>query len=126
FTFAGVQVSQVSPSVLAIENGVVTVRDVSFNAGGSPLTLTGLVHLTPADKQSLALTVRGTADLKILSAFTPTIATDGEAKLNVGIGGPLRAPVFNGRIDVAKAEVAIREPRIIVSDVNGTIALDGQ
>ncbi len=66
------------------------------------------------------------ADLKIISAFVPTLATDGEAKLNVGIGGPLRAPIFNGRIDIAGAEVAIREPRIVISDLNGTIALDGQ
>ena len=126
FTLAGVTVSEERPAILEVQGGVVTARDVSFNAGGSPLTVTGTAHLTPADKQSLDLTVRGTADLKILSAFAPSLATDGEAKLNVGIGGPLRAPVFNGRIDVAGAEFAIREPRFLISDLNGTIALDGQ
>ena len=126
FTLAGVRVAEERPAVLDLQGGVVTARDVSFNAGGSPLTVTGTAHLTPTGKQTLDLTVRGTADLKILSAFAPTLATDGEAKLNVGIGGPLRAPVFNGRIDVAGAEVAIRDPRIVISDLNGTIALDGQ
>jgi outer membrane protein insertion porin family len=38
----------------------------------------------------------------------------------------LTAPVFNGRVDVAGAEVAIREPRIVISDLSGTIAMDGQ
>src|SRR4029079_5598787 len=31
-----------------------------------------------------------------------------------------------GRIDIAGAEVGVRDPRIVISDVNGTIALDGQ
>ena len=126
FTLAGVKVTQVSPSILYLEDGVLTLRDVSFNAGGSPLTLTGTARLAPADKQGLDLDVAGTVDLRIVSAFSPTIATDGEAKLNVGIGGPFKAPVFNGRVDLEGAELALREPRILVSEVNGTIALDGQ
>ncbi len=126
FTLAGVKVAQVHPSVLEVAGGLLTMKDVSFNAGGSPLTLTGTVRVAPTDKQQLSLELRGMADLRILSAFAPTIATDGEAKVNVGIGGPLRTPVFNGRIDVADAEVAIREPRVLISELNGTIALDGQ
>src|SRR5690606_32260603 len=59
-------------------------------------------------------------------AFAPTVATGGTAEVNLGIGGTFRAPVFSGRIDVADAEVAIREPRIIVSELSGIIAMDGQ
>ena len=44
----------------------------------------------------------------------------------MGIGGALRSPVLSGRIDIADAEMAIREPRILVSEINGTIALDGK
>ncbi|MGH9201556.1 MAG: translocation/assembly module TamB domain-containing protein, partial [Vicinamibacterales bacterium] len=126
FTLAGVKVTQISPAILYLEGGLVTLRDVSFNAGGSPLTVTGTAVLAPTDKQTLDLEVAGTVDLQIISAFAPTIVTDGDAKLNVGIGGPLRAPVFNGRIDVAGAELALREPRVVVAELNGTIALDGQ
>ena len=125
FTLAGVKVAQVRPIALAVAGGLVTMKDVSFTAGGSPLTLTGSARIAPEGKRQLNLELQGTADLRILSAFTPTVATDGEAKVNVGIGGPLAAPVFNGRIDVAAAEVAIREPRILISDLEGTIALDG-
>ena len=126
FVLAGVKVTQISPAILYLNDGLLTMRDVSFNAGGSPLTLTGTARLAPTDKQALDLDVGGTVDLRIISAFAPTVATDGDAKLNVGIGGPLREPVFNGRIDVAGAELALREPRVVVSEVNGTIALDGQ
>lgn len=126
FTLAGVKVSQVRPSVLDVQGGLVTMKDVAFNAGGSPLTLTGTVRVAPADKRQLNLDLRGTADLRIISAFAPTVAADGEAKVNIGIGGPLAAPVFNGRIDVADTEVAVREPRVLISELNGTIALDGR
>lgn len=125
-TLAGVKVSQVRPAAFAIEGGLVTVTDVAFDAGGSPLTLTGTARLLPRDRQVLDLNVRGTADLTIVSAFAPTIATGGTARINMGIGGALASPVFNGRIDIAGAEVAMREPRIVISELNGTIALDGK
>jgi outer membrane protein assembly complex protein YaeT len=126
FLLAGVRVAQVRPAILDIQGGLLTMKDVAFNAGGSPLTLTGTARVSPADKQMLDLELTGVADLTILSAFAPTVATDGEAKINIGIGGPLASPVLNGRIDVADAEVAIREPRVVISELNGTIAFDGR
>jgi outer membrane protein insertion porin family len=126
FTLAGVDVQQAHPSILEIDGGVLRARDVTFNAGGGPLTLTGTATLVPTDAQTVDFSIKGTADLRILSAFAPTVATDGDAKVSVGVGGTLTAPVFNGRVDVAGAEVAIREPRVVVSDLSGTIALDGQ
>jgi outer membrane protein insertion porin family len=125
FLIAGVPVSRVRPLLFSIRGGVVTADDVAINAGGSPLTLTGTARLAPADKQTIDMDLRGTADLQILSAFAPTIATDGDAKISVGIGGELTRPVFNGRIDVANGEVAIREPRIVIAELAGTIAFDG-
>ncbi|HUE87420.1 MAG TPA: translocation/assembly module TamB domain-containing protein [Vicinamibacterales bacterium] len=126
FTVAGVSVRQERALIFEIDGGVITARDVAFDAGGGPMVLTGTARLTPTDKQVLDFDLRGSADLQILSAFAPTIATAGKAELNVGIGGTPREPVFNGRIDVAGAEVAIREPRIVISELNGIIAMDGQ
>jgi outer membrane protein assembly complex protein YaeT len=126
FTIAGVKVAPVRPILLQIDEGVLTARDVTLDAGGSPLTVTGTARLAPAGERALDLKIAGTADLRLIGAFAPTLAADGDARLNMGIGGPLDAPVFSGRIDVAGAELAIREPRLLVSDLNGTIALDGQ
>lgn len=126
FTLAGVNVSQIRPSLIDLRGGVLTMKEVAFDAGGSPLTVTGTAQVAPADQQRLSLTIRGTTDLKILSAFAPALATGGEARLNMGIGGPLNAPVLSGRIDLADAEIALAQPRIVVSELDGTIALDGQ
>ena len=126
FLIAGVQVQQARPSRLTFNNGVLTADDVVWDAEGSQLALTGTARLVPADKPVLDFAVRGTGDLRILSAFAPTVATGGSAKINVGIGGTPSAPVFSGRIDVFDAEVLIREPRIVISELGGTIALDGR
>ena len=126
FAIAGVRVAEQRPAVLEISNGLVTVRDVSIEAGGSPLTLTGTVRVAPREKQALDLELRGTADLRLIAAFAPALATDGEARINMGIGGAIESPVFSGRVDIVDAELAIREPRILVSEVNGTLALDGR
>ena len=126
FTVAGVKVAQTHPSIFELSGGVVSARDVTFDAGGGPLTITGTARIVPTDKQTLNLDIKGMADLTILSAFAPTIATDGDAKVALGIGGTLGAPIFSGRIDVIGAEVAIREPRVVISDLSGTIAMDGQ
>jgi outer membrane protein assembly complex protein YaeT len=126
FTMAGVRIAEPRPALLEIANGVVTARDVTLDVGGSPLALTGTVRIAPQDKRALDLAVRGTADLRLISAFAPAVAADGAAKINMGIGGALTAPVFNGRIDIAGGEIALRDPRVLVSDLNGTIALDGR
>ena len=61
FTLAGVRVVEERPAVLDLQGGVLTARDVSFHAGGSPLTVTGTAKLTPTDQQTLDLAVRGTS-----------------------------------------------------------------
>jgi outer membrane protein assembly complex protein YaeT len=142
FIVAGVPVTQTRPSRFAIKGGTVTAEDVvwSFGGfaaavpgaaqtgipGGGELTLTGSARFAPADKANLDFTLKGDADLRILSAFAPTVAVDGVAKVNIGIGGPPSAPVFSGRVDVADAEVLIRDPRIVLGDLKGTIAFDGR
>jgi outer membrane protein assembly complex protein YaeT len=142
FIVAGVPITQTRPSRFSIQGGTVTAQDVvwSFGGfaaavpgaaqtgipGGGELTLTGSARFAPSDKAELDLTLKGDADLRILSAFAPTVAVEGFAKVNVGIGGPPSAPVFSGRVDVADAEVLIREPRIVLGDLKGTVAFDGR
>lgn len=126
FTIAGVPVEQQHASVFAFNDGVVTPRDVVIVAGGSPLTLTGSARLMPAEVRALDLELRGTADLRILSAFAPMAAIGGVAEIEMGVGGTPQTPIFSGKIGISRAEVAIREPRIVIDDLNGTIALDGQ
>jgi len=138
FTVAAVPVEQARPSVLSIDGGTLVAKDVVWSIGGltgptgtttpaaSELTLTGSARFLPADKAALDFQLKGNANLRVLSAFAPTVAVDGLAKVNIGFGGSPSTPVFNGRVDVTDSEVLIREPRIVLGDLKGTIAFDGR
>lgn len=124
YTVAGVDVAQVRPSRLSLANGIVTLEDVAWEAGGSPLALEGTVTLVAA-KRTLDLVLAGDVNLRILSAFAPTVSTDGQAHIDVGAAGALDDPDVNGKIELMDASLAIRDPRIVVGQINGPIVLTG-
>lgn len=123
-TVDGVPIEQRQPSRLALEDGQLRMTEVQWMAGGSPLQLTGAVDLTTEDP-ALDLALTGRADLRIASAFDPTIATDGGADLDIRIGGVASAPLFDGRITLDGAELAMRDPQLLLSNVHGRIDLNG-
>ncbi len=123
-TVDGVPIEQRQPSRLTLAGGELRMADVQWIAGGSPLQLTGAVDLN-ADDPALDLELTGRADLRIASAFDPTIATDGGADLDVRIGGTASVPLLEGRVTLDGVEMAMRDPQIILSDVRGVIDLAG-
>ncbi|MGH9160732.1 MAG: translocation/assembly module TamB domain-containing protein, partial [Vicinamibacteraceae bacterium] len=68
----------------------------------------------------------GNLDLRLLGALTRDIGTGGSATVDVRVSGPATSPQLDGRVDVTDGELVLREPRLFVSDVAGTIRLDEQ
>jgi outer membrane protein assembly complex protein YaeT len=54
------------------------------------------------------------------------VAFDGTADVNMLVGGTAAKPLLDGRIVLANAEIAIAEPRLVLSELNGPIVLDGR
>ena len=79
-----------------------------------------------AEDPPLNLSVKGLVDLRVLSALTSAVAFDGNANVNTRIDGTVAKPLFDGRIMLDGAEIAIAEPRLVLSELNGPIVLDGQ
>jgi outer membrane protein assembly complex protein YaeT len=125
FIVAGVDVKPTRPSRLKLEGGVLALEDVSWEAGGSPITMTGRILLEPAEARTVDLELGGDIDLRVLSAFAPTLTTDGRAYIDVRAQGPLSDPDINGTLELSDAGLAIRDPRIVVGQVNGPITLTG-
>jgi outer membrane protein assembly complex protein YaeT len=124
-TLDGVPIEQRAPSRFMLADGRLSAADVEWLAGGSPLRLSGGVQLD-GDEVALDLELSGRADLRILSALEPSMASDGGADLDVRIGGTPAAPLLSGRITLDGAELALREPQVVLSDVSGRIDLDGE
>lgn len=125
YTVAGIEVQQARPSRITLARGIVTLEDVAWAAGGSPLSFTGTVALTPADARTLDVGVAGEVNLRIASAFLPEVVTDGSATIDLRASGTLADPRLAGRLQLTDAGLALRDPRIVVSEVSGPIVLDG-
>ncbi len=125
FTFSGIPVEQQRPSRVEFARGSLAVADVSWSVANNPLVIGGSVGFA-AEDPPLDLSVQGLIDLRVLSAFVSTLAFDGNANLNTLIAGTVSKPLLDGEITLQDAEIAIAEPRLVLSDLNGPVLLDGQ
>ena len=125
FTFSGIPVAQQRPSRFQFAKGTVTAADVVWSVASNPLTLAGSVGFAAADPP-LDLSVKGLVDLRVLSAFVSSVGFDGSANVDTRIGGVLSKPAFGGQIVLDDAEVAIAEPRLVLSELTGPITMSGQ
>ena len=125
FTFSGIPVAQQRPSRFQFAKGAVTATDVVWSVADNPLTLSGSVGFAATDPP-LDLSVKGLVDLRVLSAFVSTIAFDGNADFDARIGGVMSKPSLGGQIGLVDAEIALAEPRLVLSELTGPITLLGQ
>ncbi len=125
FTFSGIPVEQQRPSRVEFARGTLAVADISWSVANNPLVIDGSVGFA-AEDPPLDLSVTGLLDLRVLSAFVSTLAFDGNANLDTRIQGTVSRPRFDGALTLRNAEVALAEPRLILSELNGPILLDGQ
>ena len=125
FTFSGIPVKQERPSRFEFGNGTVAMADVAWLVAENPLTFGGTIGFA-AEDPPLNLSVKGLVDLRILSALTSAVAFDGNADIGTLIEGTVAKPLLDGRIMLADAELAVSEPRVLLSELNGPIVLDGQ
>jgi len=126
YSLGGIEVQQARPTRVALANGVVTLEDVAWTAGESPLSLTGAVALEPAEARTLDVALNGTVNLRLLAAFAPTLATEGTATVDIRATGALSDPSLEGRVELKDAGLASRDPRLVIGQVNGPIVLGGR
>jgi outer membrane protein insertion porin family len=125
FTFSGIPVEQRRPSRIDFANGTATIADAVWSVAENALQFGGSVGFG-AEDPPLKLSLKGLVDLRVLSAFVSTVAFDGTANVNTRIEGTVARPLLDGRILLDNAEVAVAEPRLVLSELTGPIVLDGQ
>jgi outer membrane protein assembly factor BamA/autotransporter translocation and assembly factor TamB len=125
FTFSGIPVEQTRPSRFNLSKGTLSAADVAWKVAENPISFGGTVGIAAADPP-LDLSIKGLIDLRILSALTSAVAFDGNADVNTRIEGTFAKPLLDGRIMLDGAEIAIAEPRLVLSELSGPIVLDGQ
>lgn len=121
-SMAGVPLSQQRQTRLRLAEGRLKVVDWAWAGAGNQLNIRGQVQLD-GETPRLDVALDGTLDLRMLGAFVPDIATRGRATFLVQATGPANELAVDGEIVVSQGEIAIRDPRIAVTELEGRVAL---
>ena len=114
---------EVSPVRMRIEGGQLSADAVTLSAAGGAFHLSGradLVHRT------MDATGKGLLELRVLSPLLEQASLDGRAEVDVSVSGPLSAPASRGTVAVRDATLRVREVPQAMTDINGTLSLDGR
>ena len=118
---AGVAFTQQQPTRVDVAGGRAQIAAWNWGGAGNSFSLSGGFKFDGA--QALDLAVDGTVDLRALGAFLPRVSTGGQGVLKARITGAPTAPQLDGRIDVQRGELRVTSPRLVISDLAGTLLL---
>jgi outer membrane protein assembly factor BamA/autotransporter translocation and assembly factor TamB len=116
---AGVSFDQQRPTRLVVRNGRVEVADWDWGYGDNHLLVSGGLMLGGA--QTIDITARTALDLRLLGAFTGAARPSGRADAQIRVGGTTTDPTVDGFVTFANGELRVADPRLIVSDLAGTL-----
>lgn len=118
---AGVPFNQQRPTRIEVADGRVQIAAWDWGGEGNRLSVGGGVRFD--DSPALDLSVDGAIDLRALGAFLPEVTTGGLAILKAHVTGAPEAPQLDGRIDLQRGELRIVSPRMVISDLTGSLLL---
>ena len=119
-SLARVPLNQSRPTRLRLADGRLQVLDWTWAGAGNRINVSGGALLTGASP-ALDFMLDGTLDLRMLSAFSPNVATTGRAALDVKVTGLADQPLVDGRMSIENGGLVVREPRLAVTDLQGTV-----
>ncbi len=117
----GTQLDQQTTTRVSIRDGRVSVDAWEWGGGDNRLAVRGGATLGANSTLNLAAT--SVLDLRVLNILTPSTRVVGRADAEIRLGGTVRAPTLDGWVTVSNGEARLANPRLIVSDVTGTVTL---
>jgi outer membrane protein assembly factor BamA/autotransporter translocation and assembly factor TamB len=117
----GVPFDQQVPTRLTIGDGRLTVEAWEWGRGDNRLAVRG--GATLGGDPSLSLTATSVLDLRVLNILAPGARVLGRADSEIRVTGSVRSPTLDGWVTFSNGEARIANPRLVVSDVTGTMTL---
>lgn len=124
FTLQGIPLAQARPTVVRLDEGVLTIADAVFSGANTDLVLEGSATLV--GEPSLDMQLRGLTDLALLQPFLDGIAPGGQAEIDLRALGPLAAPDLTGQLVLTDASLRVAEPRLVLEQLGGTATFTGR
>lgn len=115
--------AQRAPAKLRLEQGVLRLESWTLGAPWSrrtSLTLGGALTLPDGDSPAgLDFGVDGTVDLRAAGLLLGGYHPAGSAAIHARVTGPATAPSIDGLVRITDGALLIRDPRLILENVNG-------
>lgn len=99
-----------------------TITSLHLVGEGTDVTGQGTIEF--AGGQALELAADGKADLRLLGGFDPNLTASGLAAIHLTIGGTLRDPLPQGRVEIQNAAANYSGLPSGLSEMNGTLAFN--
>lgn len=119
---AGIPLEQERPTKLRLAGGRLDVVDWTWSGAGNRLSITGGATLAGSAPEVQA-TLAGSLDLRMLGAVSRDFGSGGRADFDIRATGPLDDPAIVGEIELRDGELAIRDPRMAVTELTGKVTL---
>ena len=129
FVVSGVPLGQRRPTAILVENGRAVFTSFRWGNDTSDVTVGGALRF--GGDYAADLSLDGDLDLRAVGALAPAlaamgVASAGSARLRADISGPIRTPDVHGTVGITGGEVRIAEPRLVVTELTGDLALAGR
>src|SRR5690606_38114803 len=121
-TAARIPIAQQEPTFITLVDNLVRIETFRWGAEESTLTLTGEVALG-GEAPVLDLDLDGEIDARVISAFVEDVGAAGIIRTRIAATGTTEAPDIDGEIVLDALDFSVREPRLAVTDLSGTITL---
>jgi outer membrane protein assembly factor BamA/autotransporter translocation and assembly factor TamB len=121
---ADLPIAQRQPTRITVRDGFAEVQAWEWAGQGGTAGVEGRVRL--ADRAA-ALIANGRFDLRVLTPFTRAagVTVAGTLEPRLSITGAVDAPRIDGVATLTDAEVRLRDPRVIATDLDGRMVMTG-
>lgn len=111
------------PLRIALRNGRIELDSVVLRSEGADFAATGFAAIT-GDKR-IDVDLRGRMEAALLQLFVPDMRAEGHADLAMSMTGTMTAPIMNGTVTLADAQVKFAGFPQLIDEINGTLRFRG-
>jgi translocation and assembly module TamB len=117
-----IQIRNDGPIRLAFAGQSLSVQQLHLRGQDTDLAVAGSANF--ADPQSLALHAEGHADMALLHSFNPDFNSSGSVAIDVGLGGTISHPSWQGNLQIADGSIQYSDLPSALSDINGKLVFN--
>jgi translocation and assembly module TamB len=118
-SYQALQIAAAGPIHVDYANSVLNIQPVTITGTDTSLQFQGRIPINKPD--AIAVSARGSVDLRLIQLFQPDVQSGGSIALDVKARGTLKNPGVNGQIRLQNASFSTEQMPLGLQDLNATM-----